>query len=227
MARVVGPRARDGEPSPSRSGPSILEWRTNVDPARSSTPRQEPGAPGRGDPSSCPSAAAARGDADRRPQRGRGRGLSHRTGGMSARGRITVDTGVFGANQVRYGAMRRGWGEARMLKLDERIAQAEVVHSGPELGVHIRAATGALRTARSPAPSTPPQRRPLDRGHRHPSGNPARVERRHFQSGTPACIRDRNESMNTFPACPPWLTPAANGTAPRLRLEWAVRDLNP
>lgn len=52
---------------------------------------------------------------------------------MSARGRIIVDTGVFGANQLRYGTMRRGWGEARMLKLDERIAQAEVVHSGPEL----------------------------------------------------------------------------------------------
>lgn len=35
--------------------------------------------------------------------------------------------------ELRYGALRRGWGEARMLRLDARIARAEVVHSGPEL----------------------------------------------------------------------------------------------
>lgn len=37
------------------------------------------------------------------------------------------------AAELRYGALRRGWGEARMLKLDAKIARAEVVHSGPEL----------------------------------------------------------------------------------------------
>lgn len=35
--------------------------------------------------------------------------------------------------ELRYGALRRGWGEARMLKLDAKIASAEVVHTGPEL----------------------------------------------------------------------------------------------
>jgi predicted nucleic acid-binding protein len=37
------------------------------------------------------------------------------------------------AAELRYGALRRGWGEARMLRLDAKIAMAEVVHSGPEL----------------------------------------------------------------------------------------------
>lgn len=35
--------------------------------------------------------------------------------------------------ELRYGALRRGWGAARILKLDARIQRAEVVHSGPEL----------------------------------------------------------------------------------------------
>ena len=35
--------------------------------------------------------------------------------------------------EVRYGALRRGWCTARMLRLDTKIHQAEVVHSGPEL----------------------------------------------------------------------------------------------
>jgi hypothetical protein len=35
--------------------------------------------------------------------------------------------------ELRYGALRRGWGAARMLKLDARIQRAEVVHTGPEL----------------------------------------------------------------------------------------------
>jgi predicted nucleic acid-binding protein len=35
--------------------------------------------------------------------------------------------------ELRYGALRRGWGEARMLRLDAKIARAEVVHTGPEL----------------------------------------------------------------------------------------------
>jgi tRNA(fMet)-specific endonuclease VapC len=37
------------------------------------------------------------------------------------------------AAELRYGAIRRGWGEARMLKLDSKIRRAEVVHTGPEL----------------------------------------------------------------------------------------------
>ncbi len=35
--------------------------------------------------------------------------------------------------ELRYGALRRGWGTARMLKLDAKIQRAEVVHTGPEL----------------------------------------------------------------------------------------------
>ena len=37
------------------------------------------------------------------------------------------------AAELRYGAMLRRWGRARMLKLDARISAAEVVHSGPDL----------------------------------------------------------------------------------------------
>ena len=37
------------------------------------------------------------------------------------------------AAEVRYGALRRGWGAARMLKLDTKIHRVEVVHTGPEL----------------------------------------------------------------------------------------------
>lgn len=79
----------------------------------------------------------------------------------SVRSPVVIDTDVFGADlvpgsalparyeplivglpafisfqtaaELRYGAMLRGWGAARMLKLDARIAAAEVVHSGPEL----------------------------------------------------------------------------------------------
>ena len=35
--------------------------------------------------------------------------------------------------ELRYGALRRGWGATRMLKLDAKIQRAEVVHTGPEL----------------------------------------------------------------------------------------------
>lgn len=35
--------------------------------------------------------------------------------------------------EVRYGALRRGWGDARLRKLDAKIAAVEVVHSGEEL----------------------------------------------------------------------------------------------
>jgi tRNA(fMet)-specific endonuclease VapC len=35
--------------------------------------------------------------------------------------------------ELRYGAFRRGWGEARLRKLDAKIASVEVVHSGDEL----------------------------------------------------------------------------------------------
>lgn len=37
------------------------------------------------------------------------------------------------AAELRFGAMRRDWGESRMRKLEARIAKAETVHSGPEL----------------------------------------------------------------------------------------------
>jgi tRNA(fMet)-specific endonuclease VapC len=78
-----------------------------------------------------------------------------------ARGPVVVDTNVYGAElvpnsklavlyepllagravlisfqtaaELRYGALLRGWGPARMLKLEARINAAETVHSGPEV----------------------------------------------------------------------------------------------
>jgi predicted nucleic acid-binding protein len=35
--------------------------------------------------------------------------------------------------ELRYGASLRGWGSARMRKLDAKISNAEVVHTGPSL----------------------------------------------------------------------------------------------
>jgi tRNA(fMet)-specific endonuclease VapC len=79
------------------------------------------------------------------------------------RGPIVIDTDVFGADlvrrsalaekyepivvgrpafisfqtaaELRYGAIRRQWGEKRMRELNIRIAAAETVHTGPELVV--------------------------------------------------------------------------------------------
>lgn len=78
-----------------------------------------------------------------------------------SRGPVVIDTDVFGADlipesrlaqiyepiivgrpalisfqtaaELRYGALLRGWGPARMLKLESKIAVAETVHTGPEL----------------------------------------------------------------------------------------------
>jgi tRNA(fMet)-specific endonuclease VapC len=78
-----------------------------------------------------------------------------------ARGPIVIDTDVFGADlipgsrlaelyepiivgrpafisfqtaaEIRYGALLRGWGAARMLMLESRLEIAEIVHTGPEL----------------------------------------------------------------------------------------------
>lgn len=83
--------------------------------------------------------------------------MSVRTG----RGPIVIDTDVFGADivpgstlsalyepiivgraaficfqtaaELRYGALRRDWGEVRMRKLEARIDEAEIVHSGTDL----------------------------------------------------------------------------------------------
>lgn len=79
---------------------------------------------------------------------------------VTERGPIVIDTDVYGAEltgsalavryqpiivgrpafisfpteaELRFGAMLRGWGLARMLKLEARIAAAETVHSGPGL----------------------------------------------------------------------------------------------
>jgi hypothetical protein len=80
---------------------------------------------------------------------------------QASRGPIVIDTDVFGADlvrrsalaeryepiivgraafisfqtaaELRYGALRRGWGEKRMRELEARISVAEIVHSGPEL----------------------------------------------------------------------------------------------
>ena len=93
----------------------------------------------------------------------------------SARGAVVIDTDVFGADlvpdsalaaryeplivarpafisfqtaaELRYGAMLRGWGDARMLKLEARIATAEIVHSGPDLiAVYTRLRVACQRT---------------------------------------------------------------------------------
>lgn len=37
------------------------------------------------------------------------------------------------ATELRYGALRRGWGQPRLLKLEALIARVEVVHTGPDL----------------------------------------------------------------------------------------------
>jgi tRNA(fMet)-specific endonuclease VapC len=37
------------------------------------------------------------------------------------------------ATELRYGALQRGWGEARLLKLEALIGRVEVVHTGPDL----------------------------------------------------------------------------------------------
>ena len=37
------------------------------------------------------------------------------------------------AAELRFGAIRRGWGQARMLRMEAKIDRVEVVHSGPEL----------------------------------------------------------------------------------------------
>jgi predicted nucleic acid-binding protein len=78
-----------------------------------------------------------------------------------SRSPIVIDTGVFGAAlvtgstlavryepliagrpafvsfqtvaELRFGALKRNWGVARMRQLDQRIAAAEVVYAGPEL----------------------------------------------------------------------------------------------
>jgi tRNA(fMet)-specific endonuclease VapC len=49
--------------------------------------------------------------------------------------------------ELRYGALRRGWGTARMLKLDAKIHAVEVVHTGPEL-VRVCAQLRAERAGR-------------------------------------------------------------------------------
>jgi predicted nucleic acid-binding protein len=76
---------------------------------------------------------------------------------VRSRGPIVIDTDVFSylvrdlpracaahyrstgihlfqtAAELRYGAVRRGWGQPRMLRLDAKIQRIEVVHSGREL----------------------------------------------------------------------------------------------
>ena len=37
------------------------------------------------------------------------------------------------AAEIRFGALLRGWGRARLLQLEARLAAAETVHSGPAL----------------------------------------------------------------------------------------------
>lgn len=78
----------------------------------------------------------------------------------AGRGPIVIDTDVFSADlsdtalialyepiivgrpafvsfqtvaELRYGALRRGWGEARLRKLEAKVAAVSIVHSGDEL----------------------------------------------------------------------------------------------
>ena len=80
---------------------------------------------------------------------------------VRSRGPIVIDTDVFSADlvpgsrlaeryaplitgrlafisfqtaaELRYGAIRRGWGQPRILRMEATIERVEVVHSGPEL----------------------------------------------------------------------------------------------
>ena len=80
---------------------------------------------------------------------------------VRSRGPIVIDTDVFSADlvpgsrlaeryaplitgrlafisfqtaaELRYGAIRRGWSQPRMLRMEATIERVEVVHSGPEL----------------------------------------------------------------------------------------------
>ncbi len=80
---------------------------------------------------------------------------------QQVRGPVVIDTNVFGAAivpgsrlaslyepliagrpalisfqtvaELRFGAIRRGWGRARILNLERRIAEAETVWAGPDL----------------------------------------------------------------------------------------------
>ncbi|MET0715990.1 MAG: PIN domain-containing protein [Mycetocola sp.] len=78
----------------------------------------------------------------------------------TSRGAVVIDTDVYGAEltgsplalryrsviagrpvfisfqteaELRFGALLRGWGKARMLQLEARLAAVETVHSGPDL----------------------------------------------------------------------------------------------
>jgi hypothetical protein len=74
------------------------------------------------------------------------------------------------AAELRYGAIRRGWGEARMLKLDSKIQRAGSSTLAPN----------SWRYAPSCAPTAP-----RSGTHSH-SGNPAHLRRRR-----PADVRQR------------------------------------
>jgi predicted nucleic acid-binding protein len=39
------------------------------------------------------------------------------------------------AAEIHFGALLRGWGQARLLQLEARLAATEIVHSGPDLVV--------------------------------------------------------------------------------------------
>ena len=104
------------------------------------------------------------------------------------RGPIVIDTDVFGADltpgskladlyepiivgrhayisfqtvaELQFGALLRGWGQPRMLKLSAKIESAEIVHSGPgliaayaQLRVGCRRLGHALRAVRPKQPS--------------------------------------------------------------------------
>ena len=154
----------------------------------------------------------------------------------TARGPIVIDTDVFGADivpgsrlsalyepiivgrpaficfqtaaELRYGALRRGWGEIRMRKLEARINEAEIVHSGPELVLayarlpSIASGSGTRSTSVTTTPTvgSPPQR---------------------FASGSLWC--PMTESSRTFRGCYWRRRRTVNVAAPRLEASQAGR----
>jgi hypothetical protein len=81
------------------------------------------------------------------------------------------------AAELRYGAILRGWGRARMLKLDTRINTAEIVHTRSRPVRRVRTPPRRLpaRGAR-PRPARA-QCRSLDRRHRCPPRHSPRLKR--------------------------------------------------
>lgn len=154
-------------------------------------------------------------DGDRRSHARRRRSLPRSRPRVTApRGPIVIDTDGFSADlsdtalieryepiivgrpaflffqtvaELRFGAIRRGWGEARVRRLDAKIGATEVVHSGDGPRHRLRPAARRLPERRTCPQPTRTRRRSLDRRHSAPPRRPARVERPHLRGALPGC----------------------------------------